>query len=445
MQLQSSIIPLSQHDKNDMHDTNTPSIEDRIIDKKLAIDGGKPVRTRPMPPRFALGDAEIAMLEEAIRYYREKDVDPGYQGPFEKLYTDEFVAMMGGGYADSVATGTAAVYLAVAALNLPKGSEVIVSPITDPGSISAIILNGLRPRLADTRATDYNMGSEEVLARLTPAVSAVMVVHAGGRATDVDRIVEHVRPRGVRVIEDCSQAHGAQIFGRPVGTFGDVAAFSTMYRKIHMTGGSGGIVYSRDLAIFRNGLAHADRGKPRWESNFDDRNPETFLFPALNWNNDELSCAMGIASLRRLRDTIVRRTAFVSELASQLSDLDTMFSLLPWRPTDSPFILPMFVDMARATREKIAIAEALLAEGIGLNPHYRYVVSEWPWVRPYLADDFKPVQALSSRDRSFCLYLNENYTVDEAADIAAALLKIDRALGKKSSRLQDIQVSVRPA
>ncbi len=416
------------------------AIDDRIKDEKLAVDGGRPVRTRPMPPRFALGDAEIAMLEEAIRYYRSKEVDPGYQGPFEKLYTDEFVAMMGGGYADSVATGTAALYVAIAALDLPKSSEVLVSPITDPGTISAIIMNGLRPRLADARANDYNMGSEQVIARLGPGVSAVLVVHASGRATDVDRIVEAVRPQGIRVIEDCSQSHGAQIFGRPIGTFGDVAAFSTMYRKPHMTGGSGGLVYSRDLTVFRNALAHADRGKPRWQPDFDDRNPETFLFPALNWNNDELSCAVGLASLRRLSDTIVRRIAFVAELASQLAEINTMFSLMPWRPTDSPFILPLFVDLARAKRDKTAIAEAVLAEGIGLNPHYRYVVSEWPWVVPHLADGFKPVQALSARDRSFCLYLNENYTAEEAADIAAALLKVDRVLGTQPKQKKKIQI-----
>ncbi len=424
-----------------MRDENTSAIESRIVDEKLAIDGGQPVRSRPMPPRFALGAAEIGMLEEAVRYYRNKDVDPGYQGPFEKLYTDEFVAMMGGGYADSVATGTAALYIAIAALDLPKGSEVIVSPITDPGTISSIILNGLRPRLADTRPGDYNMGSEQVIARLTPAVSAVLVVHAGGRSTDVDRIVAAVRPRGLRVIEDCSQAHGAQIFGRPVGTFGDIAAFSTMYRKIHMSGGSGGMVYSRDLAIFRNALAHADRGKPRWQTDFDDRNPETFLFPALNWNNDELSCAMGLASLRRLKDTIVRRLAFVSELASLMSEMDTMFSLLPWRPTDSPFVVPVFIDPARAKRPKIAIAEAVLKEGIGLNPHYRYVVSQWPWVKPHLADDFDTPEAVNSRDRSFCLYVNENYTEEEALDTVATLVKVDRALA--AARPRPIVVPIR--
>ena len=415
-------------------------IEARIADGKLAIDGGRPVRSRPMPGRAALGPGELAMLEEAIRFYQQRDLDPGYQGPYEKRYTDDFVAMMGGGYADSVATGTASVFLAVAALDLPKGSQVIVSPITDPGSLSSITMNGLRPRLADARPNDYNMGVEQVVSRITPDVSAVLVVHSIGQATDVDRIAAEAHQRGIRVIEDCSQSHGAQIFGRQIGTFGDVAAFSTMYRKGHMTGGSGGVVYTRNLETFRNALAHADRGKPRWLADFDDRNPATFLFPALNWNNDELSCAIGIASLRRLRDTIVRRQAFVTELASMLADMDTMFSLLPWRPTDSPFVLPVFVDMNRAKRDKVDIAKALLAEGINLNPHYQYLVADWPWLKPYLADDFGTPEARSSRDRSFCLYVNENYGTEEAADTAAAFLKVDRALGTAVRRPKSIPI-----
>jgi dTDP-4-amino-4,6-dideoxygalactose transaminase len=192
------------------------------------------------------------------------------------------------------------------------------------------------------------------------------------------------------------------------------------------------MVYTRDLQIYRKALAHADRGKPRWVEGFDDRNPETFLFPALNWNNDELSCAIGLASLRRLSDTIRRRMAFVSELASLMAEMDTMFSLLSWRPTDSPFVVPVFVDPSRAKADKISIAKAVLAEGIGLNPHYRYVVAEWPWVRSHLADGFGSPEALSSRNRSFCLYVNENYGAEEAADIAAALVKVDRALGTRA-------------
>ena len=329
-----------------------------------------------------MGDAEVGMLEEAISAYRAGQVDPGYQGIYEKRYTDDFVAHMGGGYADAVATGTASVFIAIAALNLPRGSEVIVSPITDPGTISAIIFNGLRPRLADSRHNDYNMGASQARERLTPDVSAIVVVHSAGQAAEIDLIMDMARDKGIAVVEDCSQAHGATRMGRPVGTFGDIAAFSTMYRKIHITGGSGGVVYSNNLDLYRNALAHADRGKPRWRSDFNDRDPSGYLFPALNWNTDELSCAIGIASLRRLNDTIVRRLAFVSELAALMAEMDTMFSIYNWTPCDSPFIVPIYVDMTRARRSKTEIAKAVRAEGIDLNPHYAYVVSEWKWVLP---------------------------------------------------------------
>lgn len=191
----------------------------------LAIHGGKPVREEPMPVRMALGDAEIKMLNQAIAYYCEQKVDPGYQGAFEKLYTDAFVNMMNGGYADAVATGTAALYVAIAALDLPKGSEVLVSPITDPGTLSAIVLNGLKPRLMDSQPESYNIGVKEFVSRITPAVKGAVVVHSIGQACQIDKIVAEAHARGIKVLEDCSQAHGAKVMGRPVGTFGDIAAF----------------------------------------------------------------------------------------------------------------------------------------------------------------------------------------------------------------------------
>ena len=249
--------------------------------KKLAIAGGDPVRKRPMPGRFALGDAEAAAIQDVIAYYRERRLDPGYQGEFEKRYTDAFVEQMGGGYADAVATGTAALFVAVAALSLPPGSEVIVSPITDPGSLAAITMNRLVPRLADSTPDSYNMGVEQFVERITPNVRAVMVVHSVGRAANIREIVREAHARGIRVIEDCSQSHGAKVNGYPVGTFGDIAAFSAMYRKAHIAGGSGGIVYSKNVDLHHLALAHADRGKPRWLPNYSDYDPNGFLFPAL--------------------------------------------------------------------------------------------------------------------------------------------------------------------
>jgi dTDP-4-amino-4,6-dideoxygalactose transaminase len=380
-----------------------------------------------MPPRAALGDAEVKMIEQALGFYRERGIDPGYQGYFEKLYTDAFVAMMGGGFADAVATGTSALYVALAALGLPEDSEVLLSPITDPGTISAVILNRLRPRLMDAEPGRYDVGPEQFLERVTPATRAAVVVHSLGHACAVDKIAEAAHARGILVVEDCSQSHAARIRGRPVGTFGDIAAFSTMYRKAHITGGAGGIVYSRDLELFRRALAHADRGKPRWRPEFDDRNPTTFLFPALNHHSDEISCAVGLASLARLSDTIIRRLAFVAEVSSRLLD-SSAEACRPYgySPSDSPFVYPIVVDAGRLRCGTRQFAEAVRAEGIGLNPHYDYVVADWPWAKPYLADGFETPNARAARDSSFILYVNENYGDAEARDTVAAIVKAER-------------------
>jgi dTDP-4-amino-4,6-dideoxygalactose transaminase len=396
----------------------------------LAIHGGEPVRKEPMPPRLALGDAEVKMIGEALAFYRGQGLDPGYQGHFEKHYTDAFVALMDGGHADAVATGTSALFVALAALGLPEGSEVLVSPITDPGTLAAIILNRLRPRLMDTAPDSFNVDAERFLARVTPATRAAVVVHSLGRACDIEPIVAAARACDIQIVEDCSQSHGAKVGGRLVGTFGDVAAFSTMYRKAHITGGSGGLVYSRDPELFHRVLAHADRGKPRWVADFDDRDPTAFMFPALNHHADELSCAIGLASLARLGDTIVRRLSFVTELTARMRDSCKACRPFGYLPGDSPFVYPVVVDIDRITCTKLEFARAVLAEGIGLNPHYQYVVTDWPYVKPYLADDFGTPHARAMRDRSFMLYLNENYGEREVEDTVAAMLKVERHYGR---------------
>jgi dTDP-4-amino-4,6-dideoxygalactose transaminase len=392
----------------------------------LAIHGGEPVRKTPMPPRLALGEDERKIVNEVLDYYAERKIDPGYQGVFEKLYTDAFVEMMGGGYADAVTSGTAALYVAVAALDLPKGSEVMVSPITDPGTLSAIVLNGLTPRLVDSKPDSYNVGPEQFAERITSNVSATIVVHSAGYAAEIDKIVDIAHARGIKVIEDCSQAHFAKQKAKPVGTFGDIAAFSTMYRKAHSTGPSGGLVYSRDLELFRSALVHADRGKPRWREDFDDRNPSTYLAPALNHHTDEISCGIGYASLRRLPSTILNRLSFVSDFVARLYDASNVCKAYRFMPTSSPFFYPVIVDTDAITCSKIDFAEAIRAEGIDLNPHYKYVVCEWPYMRRHLADDFDTPNARDIRDRSFNLYLNEKYGEQESKDCVKAIVKVEK-------------------
>ena len=395
----------------------------------LAANGGTPVRSRPMPPRKAFGDAEFAMVEEVFRFYSDRQVDPGYQGPFEEQYCRAISTAMGGGFADAVSTGTAAVYVALCALELPKGSEVLISPITDPGSANAIIQAGLHPKLMDSRPGSYNVGPDQVAARIGPDTSAALIVHSTGQACEIDAIVETCRARNVRVIEDCSQAHQARWKGKPVGTFGDIAAFSTMYRKASITGPSGGVVFTRDESLYRMALAWADRGKTPWVEDFDERDPNQFLFPALNLHTDELSCAIGIASLRRLPATIAARMSFIRQL-DRLNDVSSLCRTYGWNEGDSPFFYPIRLDVSRLPDgvSKTAFAEFVAKEGIGLNPHYKYLLADWSYLKLYLADSFETPNARNIRDTSFNLFLNENYGNREVEDIIDAITKVEIAV-----------------
>jgi dTDP-4-amino-4,6-dideoxygalactose transaminase len=398
----------------------------------LAIHGGTPVRTRRMPARLAfVGESDMAVLDEFLQHYRGRQADFGYQDTYERRYTEAFVASLGvDGYADAVSTGTAALYVALAAMELPAGSRVLVSPITDPGTVSAIILNRLVPVLVDSAPGSPNAGVAEIRARLTPDTRAIVLVHAAGTAAEAGPIAELARERGVLLLEDCSQAHGARWNGRQVGTFGDLAAFSTMYRKAHATGGCGGVTFTRQEEWYRKLRAHADRGKPFWDPAFDDRDPTTFLLPALNFNLDELSCAIGVRSLEKLPDTIARRVAFLTALRARLLETSRACEPSEVTPDDSPFYFPVRVRVDRLTCSKTEFATALRAEGIDLNPDYRYVVAEWPWVRAHLGDGFETPNARAWRESGFNIFVNEHYGAAEVEDIAAAIRKVEQAYSR---------------
>jgi len=392
----------------------------------LAINGGTPVRNHPMPDRRALSMEERNSINEALDYYAATGQDPGYQNHFEDQYTRTFVELMGDqGFADAVSSGTAALYVAIAALGLPKHGEVIVSPITDPGTLNAIILNDLVPVLADATPGSMNVGPDQLAERLSDQTSAIVVVHCAGKAAEIDAIFEIAASRNIKVIEDCAQAPLAKWKGKPVGTFGDIAAFSTMYRKAFVTGGTGGLVYTLDEDLHHLALAHADRDKPIWHQNVNDRDPTAYMFPALNFNLDEISCAIGMASVMRLKDTISRRLSWVADLSEHLWATSEICRPYPFSTKDSPFFVPIIVDLEKLAVSKGEFAEAVMAEGIGLNPDYRFVVSEWPWIKPYLSDAFECPNAKNFRDGSFNLYLNENYGAKELEDTVAAIVKVE--------------------
>ncbi|MEA1956693.1 MAG: DegT/DnrJ/EryC1/StrS family aminotransferase, partial [Campylobacterota bacterium] len=380
-----------------------------------------------MPNRFSYGEDEVKAISDVIEYYKAKDEDPGYQGYFEEKFCEEFSEFMGAGYTDAVATGTASIFVALQALQLPKGSDVLISPVTDSGPLNCIILLGLNPIVVDSAKGSYNIDLAEFKKRVTPNTSALLLVHTGGEpVADTKLIVQEAHSRNIKVLEDCSQATGALIDSKKIGTFGDIAAFSTMYRKNLIAGSSGGLVFTKNKDLYHLALAYADRGKQTWRTDLNQNDPSSALFPALNMNTDEISCAIGSASLKRLQDTIDKRVEFLEYFIPLLKENSKICTPYNFNKDFSPFFFPIFVDISKLNCSKIEFAQALTKEGVGNNNHYGCVISQWEWAKEYYKDDFKAKNAVEVKDNSFNLFLNEKYTKEDAELIVEMICEIEK-------------------
>ena len=246
---------------------------------KPAILGGSKTRITKMPPRFSFGKKENFEIKKMLKYYNKRGEDPKYSGEWEKKYCKKFSTFMGGGYSDAVATGTGAIYVAMKALELKKNSDVIISPVTCSGNFSCITEQGLNPILVDSKPNSYNTSLSEIKKKLTKKTKLIQLTHVGGEpVSDIKSIADFARKKKILLLEDCSQAIGARVEGKYVGTFGDIAAFSTMYRKNLAANSSGGIIYTKNYERFKKVLAYADRGKVLWKENLDFRDPGNSLF-----------------------------------------------------------------------------------------------------------------------------------------------------------------------
>ena len=406
---------------------------------KLAIDGGEKVRKTPYPPRRLFGEEEksvaVALFDKAI----ESGEAFGYNGAEEQAYEKEFTEFQGGGYADLVNSGTSAVFVALGALQLEPLSEVIAPPITDPGGVMPIPMLNCVPVIADAHPGSYNIGADQIEEVLTERTRAIIVAHIFGEPADMDPIMEIAKSRGIYVIEDCAQSHGALYKGRLVGTIGDIAAFSTMSGKHHATGAQGGVVYTKDEKLYWESKRFADRGKP-----FNTQFP-TNVRIGLNLNGNELSATIGRVQLKKLPYIIEKRRKFVKGLVNAIN----LKSVSPgWMPSDcesSYWYVRMRIDCDKLTVSKDQFVNALSAEGIPCFVSYRHIPSEakwfierntygksgYPWTDPAYKGDrdwlFPCPNAVKSTETHFNLSINESFGEQEVADFAEALHKVEKA------------------
>ncbi len=396
----------------------------------LAIHGGEPVRREPWPARRLFGPAEksavMRLFDEAI----EAGEAFGYDGPHEAAYTRAFAAMLGGGFADGVNSGTTAVYVALRALDLPRGAEVVVPAITDPGGAMPAAVCGCVPVPADTAPMSYNVGAAQIEAALTQRTAAIVVAHIAGQPCDLGPIVELAASRGLPLIEDCAQAHGATYDGRPVGTFGTIATFSTMFAKHHATGGQGGVVFTRDEGLYWKARRAADRGKPHGLEG-----QHQNVIASLNFNMDELHAAVGQVQLARLPQIVAKRQELTTTLAEacrrRLASVRVVESF-PDAPRGrgSHFFVFLRFDEKQAGVDKTTFAQAARAEGIPFEAGYLPIPCRQPWYVQQFGRDWPLPNAHATDAAHFNWQVHEACGQREVEDTVHALEKVEAAFAR---------------
>lgn len=214
--------------------------------EKLALHGGEPVRTTAFPEwPFYQSDEEAEAVVRALRSDHLCGAHGGTQLPALEA---EFATWCGAAGAATVNSGSSALQVAMAAVGVGPGDEVIVPSYTYFSSATSVLVLGAIPVFADIQRDTANLEPESFRERITARTKAVMPVHANGIPVDMDAVMAIAEAHGIQVVEDCSHAHGAVYKGRRVGTIGHVGGFSIQHKKI-LSVGEGGVVVSRDPAI----------------------------------------------------------------------------------------------------------------------------------------------------------------------------------------------------
>lgn len=331
----------------------------------------------PPWPSFTEEEAEAVqrvLLSNKVNYWT------GTEGrEFEK----EFAAYCGVKHAIALANGTLALELALYALDIGPGDEVITTSRTFIASASCIIMRGATPVIADVDPVSQNITADTICPLITSRTRAIIAVHLAGWPCDMDAIMALADEHGLKIIEDCAQAHGARYKGRPVGSMGHAAAFSFCQDKIMTTGGEGGMLTTNDSALWEKAWAYKDHGKS-YAAVYQREHPPGFRWLhesfGTNWRLTEMQSAIGRIQLRRLADWVAVRRRHAAMLNDAFAKIPALRTTLPPQdifhsyykyyvfirpeafPTNSTFNIHHLTSAAAALRDQLM--NAVSAAGI---------------------------------------------------------------------------------
>ena len=256
-------------------------------------------------PSFTQEEADAisqVLLSNKVNYWT------GQEG---RQFEREFAEWADSKYAIAMGNGTLALDVALQALGIGAGDEVIVTPRTFIASISSVVNAGATPIFADVDAATGNITPETIRAVLTEQTKAIVCVHLAGWPCDMDGIMALADEHNLYVIEDCAQAHGAKYKGRSVGSIGHIGAWSFCQDKIMTTGGEGGMVTTNDESLWRKMWAYKDHGKS-YAAVYETEHPPGYRWLhesfGTNWRMTEMQAVIGRIQLERMSDWTAKRT-----------------------------------------------------------------------------------------------------------------------------------------
>ena len=378
-----------------------------------------------------LGDDELRCLAAAI----ESGTLTSTKGKFVKTLEERFASWTGARYAYATTSGTAALHVAIAALDPEPGDEIITSPITDMGAIAPILYQGAIPVFADVDPRTANVTAATIAAVLSPRTKAVIVTHLFGNPAEMAAIAKLAEQRGIAIIEDCAQAFGARHDGKNVGLFGTIGCFSLQQGK-HITTGEGGLVVTDDAALARRMYLFINKA---W--GYGDPKPDHY-FLALNYRMSELQGAVGVGQLPKLDGIVARRIALAEEFTRHLDGLMGIYTPhIADGDVHSFWKYALRINTAHHPNGAVRLGKALAARGIPSAPRYiqkpafecevirdqrTFGASRWPFT---LA---RPDAVNYSRERYpgtyhaleevLVLPWNDRYTDDHVAQLAEAVV-----------------------
>jgi len=421
------------------------------MSEKLAIDGGAKAVTNQLAGWPKFDEAAIKAVEDVLRSGKVNY----WTGPKGMAFEKAFAQWQGSKYAISVNSGTSALHVALAALGIGPGDEVIVPSYTFIASSFSIVQAGAVPRFADVNLDDHCISVESAEKLVTKRTKAIMPVHLYGNVCDMDKINAFAQKHNLYVVEDNAEAFGGEYKGKKTGTLSRIAACSFCQNKTFTTGGEGGMVTTDDEALAWEARSFRDHGyNVRERLNLLELEQKLpYIHDRVGWNYrmTEMQSAIGLAELDRMDNWNMparRRNAHI--VMDALADLPQV----KYMPIDTRerrngwFVMAFSLDVENMRCDIGEFVKAAGAEGApcwkvfwpqchtekAFTQRHGFGDSGFPFVSKEYTDpksaDYSNVQAPNAvwhRDHTFTCFAYPTFTEDDMRQIAHALVKVIKA------------------